>query len=313
MTASPLLSVVIPAFNEESNLRELYERLKKSIENTNSDHEIIFVDDGSKDNSFGVLKELTSGDEKVKVIRFYRNFGQHAALRAGFSRSKGKLVIFIDADLQIDPGEIPKLIREYKKGYDVVCGLRERRKDPLLKKFLSTTFLGVVNKLLGGELFKNVSSFVLYDRRVILALNKYLGNSRFITGWTTKMGFASASVRVKHNERLHGKSRYNYRRLSRLFVDVISAFSERPLYIVCVTGVLVSFVNVAFGLAFFLKKLIYGVPIEGFTSTVVLYNIFAGIEIFCVGLIGIYMAKSYKSFVSMPVYITRTVLRRRVN
>jgi glycosyltransferase involved in cell wall biosynthesis len=145
------LSVVIPVYNEEMNLNLVYERLKNSVDRIGKEYEFIFVDDGSSDNSFDILKHIRLVDKNVKVIRFQRNFGQHAALRAGFSRSRGKVVVFMDADLQTDSNEISKLLEVHAKGYEVVCGFREKRKDPLVKKLMSTVFLGVANRLLGAK------------------------------------------------------------------------------------------------------------------------------------------------------------------
>jgi glycosyltransferase involved in cell wall biosynthesis len=302
------LSVVIPVYNEEINLNLVYERLKNSVDRIAKEYEFIFVDDGSSDNSFDILKQIRLVDKKVKVIRFQRNFGQHAALRAGFCRSRGKVVVFMDADLQTDPNEIGKLLEEHAKGYEVVCGFREKRKDPLVKKFLSTAFLSVASRLLGGEAFKNVSSFVLYDGTVIQALNRYLGRSQFITGWASRMGFNSSNVRIRHYKRLHGRSKYNLGRLYNLFVDVLSAFTVRHLYVVCVFGLMTCFANFIFGFAFVWKKFMYDYALEGFTSLIVMLNLLYGTEIFFIGVIGMYLAVGYRSLIGMPPYVVQKML-----
>jgi glycosyltransferase involved in cell wall biosynthesis len=304
------LSVVIPVYNEEGNLNLVYERLKNSVERIGKDYELIFVDDGSSDNSFNILKQIRLVDKKIKVIRFRRNFGQHAALRAGFCRSRGMVVVFMDADLQTDPNDISKLLEAHAKGYVVVCGFREKRKDPLIKKFMSTVFLSIANKLLGGEAFKNASSFVLYDGAVIQTLNRYLGSSRFITGWASRMGFKSSYVRIRHYKRLHGRSKYNLRRLYNLFIDVLSAFTVRHLYVICVFGLMTCFANFIIGSIFLWKKFMYGHTLEGFTSLIVTLNLLYGAEIFFIGVIGVYLAAGYRSLIGIPPYVVQETLDR---
>jgi glycosyltransferase involved in cell wall biosynthesis len=304
-----ILSIVIPVFNEENNLRLLYKRLTETMRKTKKGYEIIFVDDGSKDNSFGVLGEIRRLDNNVKVVRFTRNFGQHAALRAGFLECRGEATIFMDADLQTAPEDILKLINEHRKGREIVWGLRENRKDPIFRKFLSTVFLKAIDRLVEESIFRNVSSFVLYDKKVVQALNRHIGSARFLTGWPSKLGFNNASsIRIGHEKRLHGKSKYNYKRLYNLFVEILSAFSERPLHLVCFLGIMISTINCLVGVAFVIKKFVIGDVVEGFSSLFVFFNIASGIEIFFVGVVGLYLAKIYHSLISAPLYVIRESL-----
>jgi glycosyltransferase involved in cell wall biosynthesis len=303
-----LLSVIIPVFNEEENIKLVYERLREGLKPFTDAYEVVFVDDGSSDKSYEILKSVRKSSRNVKVIRFSGNFGQHAAIRAGLSRSRGRTVVIMDADLQTDPEDIPRLMREKDKGFDIVCGHRAHRKDPVTKKFLSTVVLKVLNKLLGGEIFRNVSSLVAYDRKVVASLNLYSASSSFLTGWSCRLGYRASSVIVTHRRRICGKSKYNYRRLINLFLDVVAAFSERPLYILCFIGMTLAFVNVSFGVMFLVRKLILDQTLKGYTSVIVTFNALAGLEIFCIGLIGIYLAKAYRSLIGVPAYVIREVL-----
>jgi len=236
------ISVVIPVLDEEENLLPLYEGLSRALEEMGKDYEIIFVDDGSRDGSFEILRSLYEGEpDHIRVIQFRRNFGKTAALTAGFEETQGQLIITLDADLQDDPAEIPKLLTKLEEGYDLVVAWRRERQDPLSKRLPSRIFNGVVSLLTGLRLHDVNCGFKVLRREVAGSLKLYGELHRFIPVLAHWQGYRVGEVPVAHRPRRHGRSKYGLERLGRAFVDFLvvlflTRYLKRPLQLFGAVG-----------------------------------------------------------------------------
>ncbi|MCM8765660.1 MAG: glycosyltransferase family 2 protein [Candidatus Omnitrophica bacterium] len=218
------ISVVIPVFNEEKNLFPLYERLISVLNSLNKDYEIIFVDDGSRDKSLAVIREIKKINPRIKIIKFKRNYGQTFALDAGFRNAKGKIIITMDADLQNDPEDIPKLLKELETS-DVVCGWRRKRKDPIFKKFSSSLANSVRRFILKDEILDIGCTLRAYRREALEKIKLFNGMHRFLPLLIEYEGFKVKQIEVKHHPRFSGKSKYAFhRRLVKPFLDLWIVF-----------------------------------------------------------------------------------------
>lgn len=229
------ISVIIAAYNEQDNIGPLYRELMGVLEKITNSFEIIFVDDGSKDNTFVILKKLHDEDNRVKVIRFSRNSGQTAAWRAGFKYFNGKIAITMDADLQNDPKDIPLLLNELKRGYDVVSGWRWNRKDKFSKKIYSKIANFVRRSLVKEKIHDAGCSLKIYKRETVKDLNIFGEMHRYITTILLLGGFKIGEIKVNHRERIKGKTKYGTARLFKGFLDLLyikfwSSYSNRPLH-----------------------------------------------------------------------------------
>lgn len=235
------VSYVIPVKDEEESLEELYSRIRSVSENLSIPFEIIFIDDGSSDKSFFVLKSISEKDNRVKIIRFRRNFGKASALSAGFEKAKGDIVITLDADLQDDPKEIPKFIKLIEEGYDVVSGWKKERKDPISKRLPSKIFNKLTSFLTGVDIHDFNCGFKAYRREVVENLEIYGELYRYIPALAQAKGFKVGEVIVEHHPRRYGKSKYGWERIIKGFLDLftvvfITRFLKRPMHFFGGTG-----------------------------------------------------------------------------
>lgn len=235
------ISFVIPLLNEEESLSELHGQISQSVELLSWDYEIIFVDDGSTDGSLAILENLYERDpDHVRVIQFRRNFGKTAAMTAGFSHAQGDIVVTLDADLQDDPGELPKLLAKLEEGYDLVVGWRANRQDPASKTWPSRLFNAAVSSLTGVKLHDFNTGFKMYRREVVQDLRLYGELHRFVPVLAHRQGYRVAEVPVTHHPRQYGKSKYGFRRVA-WYVDFLSVlflttYLKRPMRLFGVTG-----------------------------------------------------------------------------
>ena len=231
-----MLSVVIPAYNEEENVPILYEKLKKVLDSLGEDYEIIFVDDGSTDGTYQRLKQLAEKDSRLKVIRFKRNYGQTAAMSAGFEHAKGDVIITLDADLQNDPEDIPILLEKLKEGYHVVSGWRKDRKDPFLSRRLPSTIANwLISKITGVHLHDYGCTLKAYRAEVVKDLELFGDMHRFLPALTKRRGAKITEVVVRHHPRMFGKSKYGIGRTVRVLLDImlvkfLNEYINKPLY-----------------------------------------------------------------------------------
>ncbi|MDI6825957.1 MAG: glycosyltransferase family 2 protein [Candidatus Aenigmarchaeota archaeon] len=261
-----MLSVVIPAYNEEENIKLLYGKLKQVLDKLKQKYEIIFVDDGSEDKTFSVLSKLAKLDRKLRIIRFKRNFGQSAAISAGFQHAKGNIIITLDADLQNDPSDIPKLLENLSKGYDIVCGWRKKRKDPFFTKKLPSTFSNwVASKLTGLKIHDFGCTLRAYKKEVVKDMDVYGEMHRYIPALARLDGYSVTEVEVKHHSRKRGKTKYNIFRIFKGLSDLVTLvfiekFGTRPGHIFISAGVLSGFVGFLILSGLIIHQKIYNVP-----------------------------------------------------
>lgn len=285
------LSFVIPLKDEEGTLEELYEGILKNVP-SNLSFEIIFIDDGSSDNSYEILKGIHERDKKVKIIRFRRNFGKSSALFAGFNRVKGDIIITMDADLQDDPKEIPKFIEKIKEGYDLVSGWKKKRKDPITKTLPSKIFNKLASILTGVKIHDFNCGYKAYRREVVENLEIYGELYRYIPALVNSKGFKITEIPVEHHERKYGRSKYGWERISKGFLDLITVifltrFLKRPMHLFGGVGILFLMAGFIINLSLVLYKLFTGALIgtRPLLTFGVLFMIM-GVQFLSIGLIG---------------------------
>ncbi len=290
------LSIVIPTYNEEKNIAPLYIELKGVLTNLKKTYEIIFVDDGSKDNTFNEIKNIKS--KEVKAIRFRKNFGQTAALDAGFKASKGKIIITIDSDLQNDPHDIPKLLNKIKD-YDVISGWRFRRKDGFFKNIFSK-FANILRKILTKEkIHDSGCTLKAYKKECFEDLNLYGEMHRFIPTILSWKGFKIGEVKVNHRERIHGKTKYGLKRLVKGFLDLIvlkfwMEYSARPIHLFGGLGIFSFITGFLIGFYLVFMKVFYNTPLSNRPLLLLsILLVVLGIQLLVLGILGDILIKIY--------------------
>jgi dolichol-phosphate mannosyltransferase len=304
MTVKPEFSVIIPIYNEEENILELYRRLLSVMEKIGT-FEIIMVDDGSKDRSWEVIKDLHEKDSRIKGLSFSRNFGHHIAITAGIDYAKGDAVILMDGDLQDPPEEIPKLCKKFNEGYELVYGIRKEKKDSLLKRITSFIFWWLINKLSGIDIPRNQTLLRIFDRKILDVLKSMRERARFIHGMIAWTGFKTALQEVEHAPRAHGVSKYNVIKLFRLAFNAITSFSIVPLRLATYLGILSAGIGLFYGFYFIYKKIFLGIPVLGYASIIVAVLFVGGIQLLILGIIGEYLGRVYQEVQRRPIYILR--------
>ncbi|PYO17387.1 MAG: glycosyltransferase, partial [Candidatus Rokuibacteriota bacterium] len=257
------ISVVIPVFNEAKSLGDLHDRLTQTLKQLGQSHEIIFVDDGSRDGSTDILRALHTQDRAVRVIRFNRNYGQHAAVSAGMERARGDVIVTLDADLQNPPEEIPRLLAALTDGVDVVGGRRVSRRDPLFRRLASWVVNRVTSAVVGVRMRDYGCMLRAYRRSVVDRMLACDGGSHFIPALANTFATSVAEVPVDHGPRQHGSSRYGLLRLLRLNFDLLTGFSLLPIQVVSLTGILVSILGLGFAVILGLERLLAGPKVPG--------------------------------------------------
>lgn len=302
------ISVVAPVYNEEENISILYEELKEVLEDLGMDYEIIFVDDGSTDDSYGEIGKIADSDPRIKAVKLRRNFGQSSALQAGFDTSRGEIVVSIDSDLQNDPKDIPKLLEKLEEGYDCVSGWRHEREDPLRKKFWSAISGWVRRFFLGTTLHDYGCTLKAYRKECLDELKISGEMHRYIPPMLRWRGFDVAEVKVNHRGRERGETKYGYKRIFKGGMDMINVwfwqkFHGRPLHLFGGLGLISATIGVIGGLVSIYWKIFRGIT---FTSTPLpLFAVFMflmGIQLFVSGLLADVLLKNYYSSEEKKVY-----------
>jgi len=253
------LSVVVPVYNEDNNIDPLYREIGSALSSLTKTYEIVFVDDGSNDNTFQVLKEIQERDKRVKIIKFRRNFGKSVALNSAFNFVKGNIIITMDGDLQDNPDEIPRFVDAIEGGSDLVSGWKYTRKDPLTKKLPSKLFNNMTRLLTGVDLHDFNCGFKAYKRGVLDTISLYGEMHRYIPALAAQYGFKITELKVEHRPRSYGKSKYGFSRLIKGFLDLITVkflteYSSRPLHVFGIPGILSLISGVFIGLYLVILK-----------------------------------------------------------
>ena len=309
-----MISVVVPVYNEEENVGILYEKIKKVMEENGYDYEIIFVDDGSTDKTFEKLKEIAEKDKKFKVIRFRRNFGQTAAMAAGFDYAKGEIIVSMDGDLQNDPEDIPKLIDKLNEGYDVVSGWRKNRQDEPKRVFLSKVANKIISKITHVELHDYGCSLKAYKACVAKNLHMYGEMHRFIPALANIYGANIAEIPVRHHPRKFGKSKYNLSRTFRVIVDLIlvyfmQKFMTRPIHFFGIFGFFMTFIGLLIDGYLAFEKLFFGASIGNRPLLLLgILLILTGVNFLGIGIISEILTRIYYESQDKKIYNILTIL-----
>jgi len=303
----PLLSVVIPVYKAEHCLDELYLRLKAALESISPDFEIILVEDCGGDGSWQVIERLAAADPRVRGIQFSRNFGQHYGITAGLDHCRGDWVVVMDCDLQDRPEEIPRLYAKAQEGYDIVLARRGARHDPLLKRFTSWLFYKLFSYLADIEYDGQTGNFRIMSRKVAVNFLRMREQLRFFGGLVQWMGFPTASIEVEHAGRFEGSSTYTFAKLWKLATETIIAYSDKPLRLSVRFGFLMAFFAFFYGVYIIARAFIYGSAIPGWNSLIVSLYFIGGIIIAILGILGIYLGKTFDESKKRPLYIVRRV------
>lgn len=297
------VSIVVPVYNERESLEELQERLDLTLRSTGQAFEILYVDDGSTDGSAQVLRRLCEKYDQVKLIRFNRNYGQHAAVFAGLERARGEVVVTLDADLQNPPEEIPKLLARMDEGHDVVGGWRVQRQDGLIRRFCSLAMNAVTSRVLGARMRDYGCMLRAYRRGVVEKIRECQEISSFIPALAVMFAGSVSEVPVEHQARRAGRSKYHLFKLIRLNFDLMTGFSLLPIQVVSLAGIVIALVGVGFGGFLLFRRLFVGPEVEGvFTLFAILFG-FVGIQILALGLIGEYIGRIYLEVRRRPRYV----------
>lgn len=303
------ISFVIPIYNEEENIAELYRRLKQTATNDFKDfeYEIIFVDDGSSDKSFGLLENLHNQDRNVKAVQFSRNFGHHIAITAGLDMASGDFVVMMDGDLQDQPEEILKLYNKLQEGYDIVYAKRINKKSGLINRALSRLFNAVIRKLIDEPIVINSTIFRIMTKQALESMKLLRERNRYIIGVIGWVGFKHAMQEVEHGKRYAGKSKYDLSKRLSLALSAIFSFSNYPLRLIIKIGLFFVLGAFLIGASILYKKIFYGVPVLGWSSLILAVLTMGGIQIIILGIIGEYVGRNYIETKNRPLYIVKKV------
>lgn len=308
-TPAPEISVVIPVFNEEDNLRELGERLVRTLTGMGRSFEIIFVDDGSTDGSWQLLTDLNGQyPQYIRALQFHRNFGQHQAIFAGFQASRGQVMVTLDADLQNPPEEIPRLVAKLDEGYDTVGGWRENRRDSIFRRLPSQLVNYVMSRVTGVKLRDYGCMLRAYRRSVVDSINQCQESSSFIPALANLFAHRVAEIPVGHAERERGKSKYGIIKLLRLNFDLMTGFSNLPIHLVGFMGVTIAFLGLLFGFMLIIRRIFVGPEVEGVFTLFAILFVFVGLNTLGLALIGEYVGRIYREVRGRPRFVVRQTL-----
>ena len=308
-TPVPEISVVIPVFNEEDNLRELGERLVRTLTGMGRSFEIIFVDDGSTDGSWQLLTDLNGQyPQNIRALQFHRNFGQHQAIFAGFQAARGRVMVTLDADLQNPPEEIPRLVAKLDEGYDTVGGWRENRRDSIFRRLPSQLVNTVMSRVTGVKLRDYGCMLRAYRRSVVDSINQCQESSSFIPALANLFAHRVAEIPVGHAERERGKSKYGIIKLLRLNFDLMTGFSNLPIHLVGFMGVTIAFLGLLFGFMLIIRRIFVGPEVEGVFTLFAILFVFVGLNTLGLALIGEYVGRIYREVRGRPRFVVRQTL-----
>ena len=302
-------SIVVPVFNEEKVLNELYRRLTIVMSKLRESYEIIFINDGSIDNSLEIMEKLHSRDKRIKIIDFSRNYGQQIATTAGIDYATGEAIVIIDADLQDPPKVIPELVKKWKKGYDVVYGVRKKREgENFFKKVTASIFYKFLNKITDINIPLDAGDFRLIDRKVANNLKTIREKNRYIRGLTSWIGFRQIGVLYDREKRFAGYTKYPLGKMLKLALDAVFSFSNYPLKIAIYIGFLISGLSFLYLIYVLILKIFMDVTIQSWASIIVAVFFLGGVQLICIGIIGEYIGRIGEEVKKRPLYIIKGVL-----
>lgn len=303
-TPTPELTVLIPAFNEGENVTLLVSRLTPILDRAVATWEILFVDDGSRDDTLSRIRVLAEADARIRAVSFSRNFGKEIALAAGLDHAHGRAVVIIDADLQHPPETIETFVAKWREGYDMVYGQRvDRSTDGPVRRWLSRKFYSVFERFGETALPEGAGDYRLLDRKVVDSLRRMGERARFSKGLFAWVGYKSIGIPFEVKDRAHGVSKWSFRKLMGFALDGLASFSTLPLKVWTYIGSIISSFAIFYALFFVIKTLIYGVEVPGYPSLIVAVMFFSGIQLISLGVIGEYVGRIFAEVKRRPLYI----------
>jgi glycosyltransferase involved in cell wall biosynthesis len=302
---APFLSVIVPLYNEELVIGEMYQRLTNVLDGNHLDYEIILVNDGSRDGTIRIAKQLCETDKRIKLLSFSRNFGHQIAITAGMDSVSGQIAVIIDADLQDPPEVIVQMIDKWREGYQVVYGVRKERKgESFFKLLTAAVFYRILRRMTPLEIPVDTGDFRLMDRKVVEQLRHMRERSRFVRGMVSWVGFRQAKVEYIRDTRIAGETKYPFHKMMRFAIDGILSFSQIPLKLSSAFGffcALISFVFLVYGVV---AKYFYPeTTIAGWTSIFVASLFLGGCQLIAVGILGEYLGRVYEEIKGRPLYV----------
>lgn len=313
MEQFPLISIVSPVYQAEELVHLLVDRILATISPISNNFEIILVEDGSSDQSWQKIKEVCSQEPRVKAIRLSRNFGQHFAISAGLRASRGDFIVIMDCDLQDRPEEIVNLYSKVLEGYDIVQARRTVRKDKIIRKVFSKCFYKFLSFLSGTTYDSSIANFGIYRKTVIQSILKMEERIRYFPAMVNWIGYKKTTLDVTHSERPSGKSAYNFKKMLKLAVNIMLAYSDRPLRLIVGLGLFISFLSSLFALVVVFKYFQGDIKVLGYTSLVISICFFSGVIVTVLGIVGLYVGKIFEGIKNRPVYIIYEELNNEEN
>ena len=304
-----LLSVVVPCYNEEENIPYFYEEFIKNesfLKEKEIVWELLYVDDGSKDNTVAEVKKLRESDERVHLLSFSRNFGKEAAMYAGMEKSKGDYVVIMDVDLQDPPALLPQMLAHIEEGYDSVATRRVTRKgEPPIRSFFARMFYRMMKRISKTEMMDGARDYRLMTRQMVDAILEMKEYNRFTKGIFGWVGFRTKWLEYENVERVKGETKWNFWKLLLYSIEGITAFSTAPLSFAAVVGVLFCFIAFILIIFIIVRTLIFGDPVAGWPSMICIISLASGVQLFCLGIVGQYLAKTYMEVKRRPIYLLK--------
>lgn len=299
------VTILVPCHNEEASLPLLYDELRRLMDSqTGYAWQVLMIDDGSSDGTLRLMRSLRQTDDRVCYVSLSRNFGKESAMLAGFDNAGGDCLVIIDADLQHPPLLIPDMLRLWEEGYEDVYARRVTRgREPWWRRRLSLVYYKLLQRVTDVEILENVGDFRLLDRKCVEALRTMRETQRYTKGMFCWMGFRKKEITFEQRDRAAGKSSWNLFKLFNLAVEGITSFTVAPLRISTMLGLAVSLAAIAYSIYFFFKTLVYGDPVQGFPTLIIVILFLGGMQLFSLGIIGEYLGRIFNEAKHRPVYI----------
>lgn len=302
-----LLSIIVPAYNEEEVLPAFHRRLTAVLDTLSINAEIVYINDGSQDNTLQVIYSLKATDQRVTIIDLSRNFGKEVAMTAGFDHALGDAVIVIDADLQDPPELIPELVRQWRTGFDMVYAQRTVRDgESSFKKFTAHVFYRVIQGVSRVRIPEDTGDFRLLSRRAVIALNSLREHHRFMKGLFAWIGFPQIAVRYQRDARFAGQTKFNYWKLWNFALDGLTSFTIAPLKIATYLGAIISFIAFLYAGWVIYKTFRFGDPVRGYPTLIVFITFLGGVQLSFIGLLGEYVGRMFNEIKHRPLYFLNT-------
>lgn len=306
---NPSISIVTPAYNEEDVLDEFYQRVSSVLCGLGCPYEIVLVNDGSKDRTLSIMHGFHANDPHVTVVDLSRNFGKEIALSAGLDHTRGDVVVILDADLQDPPELIPEMLAGWREGYDVVYGVRlQRDGETWLKKTSATAFYRLIERVSRVHIPRNTGDFRLMTRRTVCAIATLREQHRFMKGLFAWIGFPSKAIYYKRDSRFAGATKWSYWNLFNLAIEGITSFTITPLKIATYFGMTVACLALIYAVVVLWKTLMYGDPVQGYPSLMIVVLFLGGVQLMSVGVLGEYIGRIFNESKRRPLYLTNEVL-----